>query len=447
MSELAEHVTLTITANTVGIARAGFGVPMILSHSVTWTERTRSYGSLGDIAADFAAGTPEYISASQIFAQSPHPESVIVGRASLKPTQVYVIGVSSVVDSHAYSVNVSGPGITTTTATFTSGGSTDNDTIVAGLVTQLNNVIGATYTAAATGSSGSQVVTVTANASGVWFSLSLLNVAELSIKQTHADPGVATDLAAILLQDDTWYALHTTFNSKDYVLAAAAWVESNTKLYLVDVNETEAINVAVGSTPGDTLYALFQLTYNRTVGSYYSIPSSMFSAAWMGRVLPDEPGSETWKFKTLAGIVPMRLTSTQRTNLRARKANSYTTIAGVNKTWEGTVAGGDLGFIDVTRGLDWLEDDMAKSVFEALAGEEKIPYTDAGIAVIRSEVKSSLKRAAARTIIADDFEISVPKVAAISQADKALRKLPDVKFTATLQGAIHSVQILGTVSV
>jgi len=430
----------------VGIARAGFGIPLILSHTATWTERTRTYGSFADVTADFASGTPEYISAQAIFAQSPHPEQIMIGRASLQPTQKYVIGVNSVIDSHAYKVNVSGTGVTAATATATSSTGTDNDTIVGLLVTALNGITGANYTAAATGSTGSKVVTVTGNAAANWFSLELQNVAELTIKQTHIDPGVTTDLDAILLESDAWYALHTMFNSNAYVLAAAAWVETNGKLYLVDVNETESINVAVGSSPTDTLYQLFQQSYNRTAGSYYSRPAAMFSAAWMGRVLPDEPGSETWKFKTLSGIAPMHLTATQRVNLRARKANSYTTIAGVNKTWEGSLAGGNFGFIDATRGLDWLEDDMTKGVFGALSGAEKIPYTDPGIAIIRNEVKASLKRAVSKGIVNDDFTISVPKVADISASDKALRKLPDVKFEASLQGAIHEVEIHGVVS-
>jgi hypothetical protein len=504
MSELAEHVSLTITADTLGIALAGFGVALIVSHSASWVERTRSYTDLAGVATDFAAGTPEYLSASALFSQSPHPERVMIGRASLKPTQVYVVSVASVQNSTAYAVDVAGDQVTATTISFTSDATATNDEIVAGLVSALNAVASKNYLAAATGSAGSQVCTVTGTipawlattayvvgnqvtnganvyqcitagtsagsggptgttsditdgtvhwkflrvggSAGAWFALELVDINLLGVKQTHSDPGLATDLAAILVEDESWYALHTTFNSKAYVLAAAAWVESNKKLYLVDVNETDSVNTIVsGST--DTLGALFALSYNRTAGSYYSNPATMFSAAWMGRVLPDTPGSETWKFKTLSGVVAMKLTSTQRTNLRARKANSYTTIAGANKTWEGMVAGGSYGFIDITRGLDWLEDDMTKSVFAALSGPEKLPYTNAGIAVIRSVMKASLKRAVSNGVISDDFEIEMPKLAAISASDKALRKLKNVKFTATLQGAIHEIDLIGVVSV
>lgn len=537
MSQLTEHVSLTITADTLGQARAGFGVALALSYTAAWAERTRTYGSLSDVAADFPVTTsPEYLEAQAYFGQSPHPEQLIVGRCALKPTLAYTIGVQAVGLGAVYAVAVAGTGVTGTTAQFTSladlsgtllprttntltltahgmstgdgpyyvsntggalptglvantpywiinitantfqfasskanalaltpvaltgdgsgtqtilRGSTNQDVVIQQLVQGLNAVPGANYTAATSGSAGSLVMTVTATVAGAWFSLSLNNFSLLTSKQTQADPGVVTDLLAIQVENDNWYALTTRFNSQAVVLAAAAWIETQSKIYLVDLVETDSVNVAVGSSPTDTLYRLFQAKYNRTAGSFYPTPATMFAAAWLGRVLPDDPGSETWKGKTLSGVVAVNLTTTQRANLRARKANTYTTIGSEDKTWEGTVAGGTFGFIDVTRGLDWLEDDMTKGVFDAVFSGEKLPYTDAGIAVVRNEVKASLKRALERGIIADDppFVISVPAVADIDDADKALRNLPDVKFSATLAGAIHTVAITGVVSV
>ena len=42
---------------------------------------------------------------------------------------------------------------------------------------------------------------------------------------------------------------------------------------------------------------------------------------------------------------------------------------------------------------------------------------------------------------------SVPKVSSIDVNDRANRLLPDMKFVAELAGAIHRVQVRGTVSV
>lgn len=438
---LSNHVSLTISQDTLGVTRAGFGVPMILSANASFPERIRFYNDLAGLVSDgFATDSPEYLAARAMLSQQPHPERIAVGRAANKPTQVYTLSVATVRNSYAYTVAVKGEGVTATTASFTSDASATDGEIVVGLVAAINAVTGNNYIAAGAASP----FTVTGDAAGEWFSLSV-NPADLSIAQTHADPGIAADLTAISLENDDWYMLCTLYNSNAYVLAGAAYIEAVKKMYLPDVNESAAITTAVGNS--DTLDDLGTLNYARTAGMYHQEPAAMAAAGWMGRVLPLDPGSETWKFKTIAGLAPTTLTATQRTNLVNRAANFYQTVAGVSITQEGTTSDGD--FIDVQRFIDWLEDDMTKSVFEALAGANKIPYTDAGVAIIEARVRGSLRRGINRGGLAEDPApvVTVPLVASVASGDRALRLLPDVKFSATLAGAIHKVIITGVVSV
>lgn len=442
---LSDIVSLTITRDSATISRAGFGTPLILSATADWTERVRSYTDLAGVIADFPDTTgAEYLAASAMFAQSPRPKTIKIGRSALPPTQKYVITVSAVRNSFDYVVDVVGDGVTSSTATGTSDASATNDEIADALVTALNAVVGKNYTAVATGAGGSHVVTVTATAAGDWFSLEVADPTALSVEQTHADPGVATDLAAIALADNDWYCLQTNYNSPAYVHAAEAWVETQAKIYVYDVNETEAITTVVGN--ADTLDALHTSAYARSSGWYHPSPANMLAAALMGRLLSLDPGAETWNLKTLAGVDPVALTATHEVNLRARNANSYRTIAGLNVTFDGKVGSGE--FIDVERGLDWLTDDMTKAVFGAMAGANKVPYTNAGIALVEAQIRGSLKRAVARGVLADYPKpaVTVPDVADVSTVDKAARLLPDVKFSATLAGAIHKVEINGTVS-
>lgn len=447
---LSDHVTLTITQDTVGVRRAGFGVPMILSYNATFPERIRFYTDMAGVAEDFATTTsPEYLAAQAMFAQEPHPERIAIGRGALKPTLVYSGSVAAVRNSHTYTLYVRGQGVTATTVTYTSDADATNDEIVAGLVSALNAVVGNNYIAAVVDNGTSDTFTVTADAAGGWFSIAVATVDDLLLSMTHVDPGVATDLAAIKLADDSWYALYTLYNSNALVLAAAAWVESNSKVYLPDVVDSASVTAAVGNS--DTLDDLKTLAYARTMGAYHPHPNEMFGAAWLGRVLPLEPGAENWKFKTLSGVSPTTFTTTHRTNLTNKYANGYEQVAGVNITFEGTTANGpsDNGWLDVMRGLDWVRDDMTKRVFEALAGADKIPYTDGGVEVIAAQVRGSLARAVAMTIFASDPAplVTVPLVADIDDDDKVLRLLPDVKWSATLAGAINKVQITGVVSV
>lgn len=537
MSTLSEHVSMTITQDSVGIARLGFGVPLILSCNAAFPERVRSYSDLSSVGDDFATTSPEYLAARAMFSQSPHPEQIMIGRAVGKPTLAYRLDVTSVGLGNTYKVSVKGQGATSTDVSYvtkadltfvdadvtvatdtiaeaghgmttgdgpyrlsTTGAlpaglaaDTDywiiaatvdayklasskanaialtavditaaagtgthtlrrnqNDVIVAQLVQGLNAVVGKNYTAAqVVGAGETDYLTVTGSAAGNWFSLQVSDVALLKTAMTHVEPSptVATDLNAIQLENGDWYGLVTLYNSDAYVKAVAAWVESSSapKIYACDLSNSETATLAAGG--ADTAQALETLAYARTFTCYHPSPADMFGAAWLGKVLPLTPGSETWKFKTLAGVNPVATTSTHRVNLRAKTCNTIQTVAGRNITWEGQTLDGD--FIDIQRGLDWLQDDMTKGVFEALAGANKVPMTNAGVALIESKMRGTLKRAITMGILTDDPApvITVPKVADISVANRTLRLLPDMKFSCTVAGAIHKVTIAGVVSV
>jgi hypothetical protein len=521
---LSDHVSLTISAGTVSVGRAGFGIPLILSVNAAWSERVRTYTDIEGVAEDFATTAPEYLAANALFSQEPRPETIKIGRAAGKPTQVYTISLPTITLGATYEINVVGQGITAATASYTTaadlaytavdvgdvftaaghgfttgdgpfrlaaGGPTgtaadtnywiikltvdtfqlattkadaiaeteltissagsgtlyrnQNDTIIAQLVQDLNAVTGLNYLAVHTaGALETDTIVVTATTAGNWFSLEASNLTLIKIDQTHAEPGttVATDLAAIIAEDDSWYALYTLYNSDAYVKAAAAAIESRKKIYIADLNNSESATLADGgSDTGDDLQTL---NYDRTATMFHPNPSAMAGAAWMGTRLPYEPGSATWKFAQ-PDIAAVSLTSTQATNLVAKNINFVQTVAGIDIAREGKMVGGE--FIDVIRDLDWLEDDMTAAVFETLASNPKVPYTNAGIALIEAAVHGSLLRAAARGIIDSDFTVVVPLVSATSSADRAIRLLSGVKFQCRLAGAIHKVTINGVVTV
>lgn len=435
---LSDIVTITITSTSVGVPRAGFGTPLILSNTAAWAERVRSYTQLSGVGADFATDSPEYLSAAALFAQNPHPKTIKIGRAALPATKKYEI-TPLAVNSQVYAYEVRGEGVTATTVSVTSDATATVAEITGLLTTALNAVVGKNFTAV----DGFTKVTVTGNAAGDWFSISpVAPTITGKVEQIHVDPGVATDLAAIKLEDDDWYCLLTHFNSNAAVLAAVAWIETEKKLYCFDLNETDAINTAVGNS--DTLDDIKTAARKRSYGSYHALEHEFMASAWAGIMLPKNPDSATWAFKTLSGISPVVLTATNRTNLIARSANFYQTIAGLNVTQMGTIPGTD-NYIDIVRGDDWVDDDMSKEIFGTMAGADKIPYTDAGVAMIEKDIRASLDRAVAR-LIYDSYTVEVPKVADVSTANKSGRILPDMKWSAVRTGAVHNTQSTGVVS-
>lgn len=267
------------------------------------------------------------------------------------------------------------------------------------------------------------------------------------------DASITEGLTAIAAASQDWYAweLLPPGTYEDDIKEAALWNETQKKIFFYSSADDDILDP---SSTTDLAYFFKNAAYDRTISCYH--PNSLdetptpapawFEAGWMGEALPYDPGSQTWAYKTISGVATYALTSGQVTAALAKSANIYTTIGGVNVTQNGTVASGE--YIDIIRGLDWLESSLQEAVYAELVNKRKIPYTDEGIALIENTVRGVLSTAAtAGLLIESTIVMSVPLLSEISSADKLTRNLPDVTFTADLQGAIHTVTIEGTVTV
>lgn len=451
---IPDHVNLVITADSVSVARAGFKLPMVLTYTAPggFLTRTKKYNKQAEVLVDFTADDPTALATGAIFGQNPRPPQVIVGRGTLPPTVVWVISVSAVTNSRVYAVNIKGKGVTATTATFTSDASALNDEIVAGLVTQINLVAGNNYLAAATGAGGSQVVTITADNPGNWFSVEVVDVTALSARMTHVDPGVATDLAAILLENDEWYWMYTTYNSEPFATAAATWAQSNRKLYVAQSSDTRDLGTSSGT--NGMLDILGAAGRSYVASDYHPAPNQMSGAALIGNIAARTPGSYTAKFKRRTGVTPIKFTATERSNLVARKANFYEAVSGVNITSEGTTTIGPSdvrGFIDNVVALDAIENDIASGVFGAMAGADKIPRTNPGMIIIENQIDAGLRRGIANGTVAElsSEQVGGPsprvEIPDVSTMDDLLPRGVRASFNFKLAGAIHHADINGVV--
>lgn len=448
-SEINEHLTVITTDNAVGIARAGFGTQGILSCNATFPERSRSYSRESEMVTDgMAVGSPEYRAAQVAFSQKPRPRAVKVLRAVGKPTLRYEIGIASVANTTAYSVDMVGSSIDDVSLTYTSDADATNDEIAGGLVALINAIVGKNFTASTSGVVGSLVVLVTGDAPGDWFSVEIKSLVLMSAECTHAVPAtaLATDLDAINNEDPDWYGLTLLYPSDACVKATAAWAEANGKLFVQAMSDSTLVTAIDGG--GDTASDLKALLYARTALMYHQSPAAFAGAAWQGRVLPTDPGRATWKWKQLRGVVASSLTTTQRANARAKNLNAYTVVGDGGTTWEGTTADGD--FIDVTRNIDWQDDDLQKSIIELFQSNDIIPMSDEGIALVQAEVEGSLERGTARGIWlgGDDAPVvTVPRAADVDSVDRGTRTLPDIDWLGQLAGAVHKGEVNGNVRV
>ena len=247
--------------------------------------------------------------------------------------------------------------------------------------------------------------------------------------------------------DPDWYMLCADTAAEADLLAIAANIEPRrNKFYLAKSADAGILDP---NDDTDVASQMLDLSYARTGLIYHSQSADAYpDVAWAGGRLPFDPGSITWAFKQLTGIPTDSFTGQERTALDNKRVSYYQTVAGLGRTIHGYVF--DSGaYIDIIRGIDWLEQRMSEDIFETLANTPKVPYTNAGIETIANIVRRRLEIAVDRDVIAPEppFEVNVPDVLDVEFNNRANRLLRDVTFNARLAGAIQEIIIRGTVTV
>lgn len=448
-------VDITISRQTQSVEKANFGVIAVIaqfpaSKTTTAFVRNRYYGSLTEMVTDGWATTDAvYKAVEAIFQQNPRIERVMVGRKdSTDATWTAALAAIKIaenqwyafllVDEQTVKVVFSADFVASNSIVFTINGvavsavafSTDQATTMGLLETEIETDI-----------SGSAVTIDPADTSNRTLLISLPNTGiqscSVAITGGASQPTADIDFRGI--------------PTETAVKAAAAWAETEMKIFFMFTTDADVITAA-----DDDIGSFMEAqNYDRTAVFYYDpdeVNSSdpemgdYINAAAPGKALPYDPGSQTWMFKTLAGVAAYGLTSSESGYALGKNVNTYTRVGGVDIIQEGRVASGE--YLDIIRGIDWLTSELQSTIFAKLAQVQKIPFTDEGIAIIEGLIRGVLATAAAQGIlVGSTIVVTVPKVADVSSADKAARLLPDVTFTADLQGAIHHVEIAGTVSV
>lgn len=435
MTTLNDIVTVSITTASAQVKQAGFGTMLILDSHTVFPERIRFYTDLAGMVSDgFAVTSAAYKAASAAFSQNPQVQRIAIGRrvgASAQVTEISPIAFNSAV----YSVKVNG-----LSASFTSDSSATVAEICTGLAAAISGLAISGLTIAATATE----VTVTSNTNLI--SHSVENTSPrgyLEVSQVQTAGALAADLAAVANENNDWYALTLTTSSLNEIAAAAGYVEANKKLMIQGSQDTDIL----GSGTADIASVLKAASFFRSAIFYHQVPDQFIGAAMLGKGLPYNPGSLTFKFKTLAGVTASNLSATESSNALGKNANFAQTVAGVSMTGEGKVASGE--YIDIVRDRDWFQARLQERIFTLLLNNPKVPFTDAGISAVEAELRAQLLEAQAAGFLADSPRptIIVPKAKDVPSGDRAIRKLSGISFSARVAGAIHCVAITGTVTV
>ena len=505
MGQLDSIVSVQITRQTTVPSQAGFGTLLLLGQSGILTDNTvASYASFDEVAAAFTSSDPEYGFASAFFGQSKKSPKIKIANAvpvagsfilkqaaATNPTVtlngqivtaadlsglatalaalddvasatvantnylvvVMVAGYAAVITDvgagtgtlEAYQGNVSswdfGTAFDTSVSLDVDGVTDTSATSYQDLVDEL--VANVAVDVADGVAVGNKVYLVSDNATPNLLENGLVNSVAAGSVGNEVTKTMGDILADLNDVDSDFYAIGCISTAVQNVTSIASYAEATERLFF-----TRSADSAFLTAPDTTSigYTLSQLGLDRTVVCYHSLAASQYlDAAIAGRQLPENPGSVDWDLIRLSLVTPDALTSAQISAIESTDSNYFRTIAGANYFRNGTVASGE--WIDIIRGTDWLKARMQERIFTTLANAPKVPYTNRGIGLIEADVRAQLDDGVAQGLLAADpaYEVTVPDALTVPAADKANRVLRNVTFTATYAGAIHKVEIQGTI--
>lgn len=429
MTRLTDIITINISRETAAVAQTNFNVPLFISTHTNFKERARTYSSTLDVAADFATTDTAYLAAQAFFSQALVPTQIVIGRRQVPSATV---NVQTVTAGQTYTMTINDLPFS-----FVAQGSSDAIDVATGLK--------ATYDV--TPIAGITIVdhldgTLTVTSAGVDWSIKVgagLAKANAPATETWVD-----SVNAVSNANTQWYALAIESHVQADVLAVAAAIEATKKIF---GTSSGASNIKTGAV--DDLFSLLQAAgYQRTFGIFSANADTQYpECAWMGYQLQEQPGSNTWAYKSLAGVTVSVLTPTEATAVKLKNGSTYEVIAGDNVTVGAKMFGGE--WIDVMVFVDWLEARMTERLWFRMKNSKKIPYTAAGATIIESEIRAQLNDGirAGGLAASPAPTVSIPDVLAVSPNLRAQRIFEGITFEARLAGAIHFVRIQGTVTV
>jgi hypothetical protein len=432
VSNTTDIVVVNASVASGGAQAAGFGIPLILGSStgnaVLGADVIRFYTGLDGMVSDgFAVTDAEYLAAEKMFSQEPAPATIAVGKRSNPPTKTVTI-TPTAANSTAYAMTVQNQAVSVTS---------DSSATAAEICDALKTAIDALALSGITTVSATGVLTVSGSA-GKWFQISVANRARLALKETSSDAGVATDLAAIQVVNDSWYAAMSVFSSAAEITAMSTWMAAAKKLYVQQTSDTGCVTLrhhghhvhaARRERRADRAHVQQRQRGLQGRGLARGVPAHQ---ARLGELV--EPHAAAVHggraHRDRADEPPQQEGQLLRERSRAR-----TMTAG------GTCADG--GFIDVVRGKDWMASRIATdfiNLLNSLANQgKKLPYDDQGITAVGGLLNAINQEATSNGFLDPKRapKITLPSIANISQQDRTDRVLNGVTDVVYLSNAIN----------
>lgn len=247
-----------------------------------------------------------------------------------------------------------------------------------------------------------------------------------------------TEAATNYFYNDWHFALLDEY-SETNALALSNLIEENKTKFLV-VQVATAVELSVFE--GNVL----------TIGLVHPL-TEFLDAALVGNTASLPVGSVTWKFRSnLIGIKANSLSISDLNAIEKVNGIAYVVKGGIPQTTEGKTIGGE--YIDALHGDHWVKSNVETNVQRLLSTTNKLTFDSNGIALLESTVANVLETAFNNGIIdiVDDTGVGNYQVTALGRQeldaeDIATRNYKGLSFAYKRSGAIHTVDVSGTIEV
>lgn len=255
----------------------------------------------------------------------------------------------------------------------------------------------------------------------------------------------AADLQALADAEQStgieWYGLDLSSLLAANILVAAAWAESQSKLF---VGQTADADVLTGA-GGNVAELLAGFLYTRSALIYHGPLLERLALAWLSKKLGKDPdtGKTSWRHATLVGVAADVLSSTEEAAIDGNNANSYKLRQGVITTAKGVLASSNPIDTRITR--DWFKARATERLTSLITSvsnrNEDLPYDQDGIDRAYGTVRALLTEGEEiRHFQLDSSKLVKPDIRTIPAATRATRKLT-MNGSTILAGSLEEIDL------
>lgn len=252
---------------------------------------------------------------------------------------------------------------------------------------------------------------------------------------TISDQDLTEKLDELLESESDFFRVLVATSSTSTKLAIAKWAEANKTFAYIQYADTTFTE--------DFSTTSARLLFHKTADEHMDAAEAGYSAT-------RTPGTFNHMFKTLVGITPEKLTTTEKTGVEAKNMGYYAKVSGkpmIRGSKASNWSSGNPLYIDDLESRVYIGETMQNELMELLSNTPKLPGDINGLQLVSSIISGALQSAYDMDIIASDdngnsdFQVNTENAV----FDKKNREWKNIDFQYTYLQAAEKITVTGGV--